>query len=158
MTKNTPLSGRHIIIHTDGACIGNPGPGGWGVILQSMDGAIQLKRKELSGHHPDTTNNRMEMTAAIEALAALRGGNHPVYIRSDSQYLVNGMNTWLKGWKARGWKNSDGKAVLNKDLWEQLDHLTTPRIRWEWVRGHVGNKMNETVDRLAAAAANLAVA
>jgi ribonuclease HI len=120
-----------------------------------MDGAVQLKRKEFSGHDPDTTNNRMEMTAAIKALEALKGGEHPVHIRTDSQYLVNGMTTWLKGWKARGWKTSDRKPVLNKDLWEQLDCLATSRIHWEWVRGHAGNELNEAVDRLATTAASL---
>ncbi|UXN65406.1 ribonuclease HI [Phyllobacterium sp. A18/5-2] len=157
MTINNLVVGRHIIIHTDGACLGNPGPGGWGVILQSMDGALQLKRKEFSGHDPDTTNNRMEMTAAIKALEALKDGDHPVYVRSDSQYLVQGMNSWLEGWKARFWKTSDRKSVLNKDLWEQLDGLSTPRIRWEWVRGHADNELNVAVDSLATLAAKTLV-
>ncbi|MEJ1118077.1 ribonuclease HI [Phyllobacterium sp. CCNWLW109] len=151
-TDNT-FKGRHIIIHTDGACIRNPGPGGWGAILQSMDGNIELKRKEISGYDSDSTNNRMEMTAAIKALEALKDNANPVHIRSDSNLLIRGMNEWLPGWKTKGWKNAGGKSVANQDLWEFLDRLSTPRIHWSWVRGHAGNKLNEMVDRLATAAA-----
>jgi ribonuclease HI len=101
----------------------------------------------------DTTNNRMEMTAAIKALEALKDNANPVYIRSDSNLLIRGMNEWLPGWKAKGRKNAGGKSVANQDLWELLDDLSTPRIHWKWVRGHAGNELNEAVDRLATLAA-----
>lgn len=145
---------RHILIHTDGACIGNPGPGGWGVVLQLMDGATIVKRKCISGGTPDTTNNRMEMTAAIKALEALKPSDIPVIIRSDSNILIQGMNSWRHNWKAKGWRKSDRKPVENQDLWEKLDALDAPRIKWEWVKGHAGNALNEEADRLASKAAN----
>lgn len=155
MTTSTARHpGRHIVIHTDGACIGNPGPGGWAAILQSMDGTIELKKKAISGGDPDTTNNKMEMTAAMEALRALGGTNNPVFIRSDSQYVIKGINEWLPGWKAKGWRTAQRKPVLNRDLWEALDELAAARdVTWEWVRGHNGDPLNEEVDQLANSAA-----
>ncbi|MER8368043.1 ribonuclease HI [Mesorhizobium sp. M1378] len=148
--------GRHIVIHTDGACIGNPGPGGWAAILQSMDGAKQLKRGTASGSDKDTTNNKMELTAAIEALKMIKSDS-PVFLRSDSQYLIKGITEWLEGWKAKGWRNAQRKPVLNRDLWEELEALVTGRsIIWEWVRGHNGDPMNEEVDQLANEAARKA--
>ena len=153
---NVRHPGRHIVIHTDGACIGNPGPGGWAAILQSMDGSNELKRKSLKCSSPDTTNNQMEMTAAIEALKAVKGDN-PVFIRSDSQYVVKGLTEWLPGWKTKGWRTSDKKPVKNKELWEALDALASSRaITWEWVRGHNGDPLNEEVDRMANEAARMA--
>ena len=149
-------SGRHIIIHTDGACIGNPGPGGWAAVLQSMDGPKELKGMHLKGSSPNTTNNRMEMTAPIEALKVIKSGN-PILIRSDSQLLVKGMNEWLANWKLNGWRNAQKKPVLNRDLWEELEDLAAAHsVTWEWVRGHSGDPLNEKVDRLANEAARSA--
>ncbi|MER9231251.1 ribonuclease HI [Mesorhizobium sp. M0622] len=149
--------GRHIVIHTDGACIGNPGPGGWAAILQSMDGPEELKRKAASGSNKDTTNNQMELTAAIEAVKMIKSDN-PVFLRSDSQYVIKGITEWLQGWKAKGWRNAQRKPVLNRYLWEELDGLVAGRnITWEWVRGHNGDPLNEEVDQLANAAARKAM-
>lgn len=149
-------SGPHTVIHTDGACIGNPGPGGWAAILQLMDGAKQKLRKEVVGSDPDTTNNKMELTAAIEALKVIQS-DRPIVIRSDSQYVIKGMTEWLPNWKAKGWKNAQKKPVENRELWEALDALASSRsIKWEWVRGHNGDPLNEEVDRLANEAARLA--
>ena len=150
------LTGRYILVHTDGSCIGNPGPGGWAVVLQSMDGSLQLNQKELSGHVPDTTNNRMELSAAIAALEAIKNKELPVIIRTDSSYLANGMTKWLEGWKRQGWKNRDGKPVPNWDLWERLDIFNDRRVHWQWVRAHDGNELNEVADKLAKAAAHSA--
>jgi ribonuclease HI len=149
--------GRHIIIHTDGACIGNPGPGGWAAILQAMDGETEIKRKPISGFEPVTTNNKMELTAAIQALRAIQSKN-PVFIRSDSQYLIKGVTQWLAGWKANGWRKADKKPVENRDLWETLDALVAElSVTWEWIRGHNGDLLNEEVDRLANAEARKAM-
>jgi ribonuclease HI len=134
-------------IWTDGACKGNPGPGGWGAILRA--GGVE---KELSGGEPQTTNNRMELMAAIAALEALK---RPcaVTLHTDSQYVKNGITGWIKGWKARGWKTADNKPVKNEDLWRRLEAACAPhRIDWRWVRGHNGDPMNERADALAVAA------
>lgn len=131
-------------IYTDGACSGNPGPGGWGALLRSGD-----KERELSGYAPATTNNRMELTAVIEALRALK---RPVAARvhTDSQYVQKGISEWIHGWKRRGWKTADRQPVKNADLWQALDALTVGhRIEWLWVRGHAGHTENERVDALA---------
>ncbi|RWQ14146.1 ribonuclease HI [Mesorhizobium sp.] len=149
--------GRHIVIHTDGACIGNPGPGGWAAILQSMDGPDELKRKAASGSNRDTTNNQMELTAALEAVKMIKSDN-PVFLRSDSQYVIKGITVWLEGWKAKGWRTAQRKPVLNRDLWEKLEAVVAGRdITWEWVRGHNGDPLNEEVDQLANAAARKSV-
>jgi ribonuclease HI len=135
-------------LFTDGACLGNPGPGGWGVILRFKE-----TEKELSGGVADTTNNRMEMTAVIEGLSALK---RPcaVKVLTDSQYVIKGMSEWLVQWKARGWKTADKKPVKNEDLWRLLDELCTKhRVSWEWVKGHAGHLENERVDALARAQA-----
>jgi ribonuclease HI len=134
-------------IFTDGACRGNPGPGGWGAILRH--GAAE---KELSGGDPATTNTRMEMTAAIMALEALK---RPCRVRlyTDSQYLRDGIMQWLAGWKARNWRTADKKPVKNIDLWQRLDAAAAPhQIEWHWVRGHAGHPENERADALARAA------
>lgn len=131
-------------IYTDGACSGNPGPGGWGALLR-IDG----KEKELSGYAPATTNNRMEMMAVIEALRALK---RPVAVRvhTDSQYVQKGISEWIHGWKKRGWQTADRKPVKNADLWQALDAATIGhKIEWLWVRGHAGHVENERVDALA---------
>jgi len=150
MTKSTTLQNQqHIIIHTDGSCIGNPGPGGWGVLVQFMDGEREVSRKKISGSAKDTTNNRMEMMAAIEALRVLKSNKKPVVLISDSELLIKGMNVWRHNWKPKGWK-SRGKPVKNVELWMKLDELDKDRpITWEWVRGHNGNPLNELVDGLA---------
>jgi ribonuclease HI len=131
-------------IFTDGACSGNPGPGGWGAILR-----YRGVEKELSGSEPHTTNNRMEMTAAIVALETLKRPC-PVRLYTDSQYLRDGIVQWLKGWKARNWRTADKKPVKNIDLWQRLDAAAAPhRIEWHWVRGHAGHPENERADALA---------
>ena len=140
---------KTVVIHTDGACKGNPGPGGWGALLE-YDG----RRKELFGGEPQTTNNRMELIAVIRALEALTRPSD-VELHTDSQYVKNGIETWIHGWKRNGWKTSDRKAVKNADLWRELDLVATRhRIRWHWVRGHDDNPGNERADELA----NLGVA
>jgi len=135
---------RRVVIHTDGACSGNPGPGGWGAILE-FDGS----EKELFGGAPDTTNNRMELTAAIEALSALK---RPctIELHTDSQYLRQGITQWIRGWKRNGWKTADRKPVKNVDLWQALDALIgIHKVDWRWVRGHAGHDLNERADELA---------
>ncbi|HWX95792.1 MAG TPA: ribonuclease HI [Solirubrobacteraceae bacterium] len=131
-------------IYTDGACRGNPGAGGWAALLRRGK-----DEKEIHGAEPHTTNNRMELTAVIRALEALR---RPVEVRvyTDSEYVRRGVTEWLESWKARGWRTADKKPVKNQDLWERLDELIVPhRIEWHWVRGHSGVEGNERVDRLA---------
>ncbi|MCA3701338.1 MAG: ribonuclease HI [Brevundimonas sp.] len=134
----------HVIIHTDGACKGNPGPGGWGAILQSGG-----KTKELRGGERLTTNNRMELTAAIMALETL---NRPcrVDLHTDSKYVMDGITSWIHGWKARGWKTADKKPVKNDDLWKRLDAARARHeVKWHWVKGHAGHELNERADALA---------
>ena len=135
---------KRVIIHTDGACSGNPGPGGWGAILE-FDG----REKELFGGEAATTNNRMELTAAIEALRSLKPGAL-AELHTDSEYLRKGITEWIKGWKRNGWKTRERKPVKNADLWQALDDLTRlHRIDWRWVRGHAGHDINERADLLA---------
>jgi ribonuclease HI len=138
---------ERIEIYTDGACRGNPGPGGWAATLQ-----LGAHFRELSGAEPATTNNRMELTAVIEALAALKRES-AVRIYTDSEYVRRGITEWLKAWKARDWRTADKKPVKNRDLWERLDTLAARHdIEWHWVKGHSGVPGNERVDRLANAA------
>jgi ribonuclease HI len=137
-------SGTRVEIHTDGACSGNPGPGGWGAILAWGD-----RMRELKGGASLSTNNRMEMTAAIEALAALRRPCR-VDLYTDSVYLRDGITKWLKRWKANGWKTADKKPVKNVDLWQALEEaLERHQVEWHWVRGHAGHDLNERADELA---------
>jgi ribonuclease HI len=127
-----------VVIYTDGACSGNPGPGGWGAILMYGE-----KEKELSGGEPATTNNRMELMAAIRALEAL---NKPckVELHTDSQYVMKGVTEWMRSWKARGWKTADKKPVKNEDLWRRLDEARLRHdVDWRWVKGHNGHEHNE---------------
>jgi ribonuclease HI len=133
-----------VIIHTDGACKGNPGRGGWGAILQSGH-----HEKELWGGEPETTNNRMELMGAIMALEALKGPSD-VTLVTDSKYVMQGITEWIRGWKARGWKTADKKPVKNEDLWRRLD-LARERhkVTWKWVKGHAGHELNERADQLA---------
>lgn len=131
-------------IYTDGACKGNPGPGGWGAWLKWGG-----HEKELFGGAPQTTNNRMELTAVIEALASLKRGCR-VRLHTDSQYVHNGISSWIRDWKRRGWRTADRKPVKNVDLWQKLDELADNHdIEWVWVRGHDGNPGNERADELA---------
>ena len=135
---------KRVVIHTDGACSGNPGPGGWGAILEHKG-----RERELSGGEAQTTNNRMELTAAIEALSALKG-RCDVELHTDSQYLRKGITQWINGWKRNGWKNASKKPVKNVDLWQALDVLAaTHDVEWHWVRGHAGHDLNERADALA---------
>jgi ribonuclease HI len=134
----------HVSIFTDGACTGNPGPGGWGALLR-----FGRHERELSGAEADTTNNRMELTAAVEALKALTRPCR-VDFYTDSTYLKRGITEWIAGWKRRDWKTAGKKAVKNQDLWRALDEAIKPhQIEWHWVRGHAGHRQNEQVDRLA---------
>jgi len=133
-----------VIIHTDGACRGNPGPGGWGALLSWND-----THKELSGGEAATTNNRMELTAAIMGLAALKRPSMAT-VRTDSQYVIKGITEWLPSWKARGWRTADKKPVKNQDLWEKLEQIVSPHsLSWQWVKGHSGDPGNERADALA---------
>jgi len=137
-----------LVIHTDGACRGNPGPGGWGALM-SWNGT----HKELSGAEPATTNNRMELTAVIMGLGALKRPSVAT-VQTDSQYVIKGITEWLPSWKARGWRTADRKPVKNQDLWERLDQVAGPHtLNWQWVKGHSGDPGNERVDTLA----NLAI-
>ena len=136
-----------IKIYTDGACSGNPGPGGWGAIL-----CWNEHEKELSGGNPETTNNQMEMQAVIEGLKALKNSSE-VTIYTDSKYVKQGAEEWLKGWKAKGWKTAAKKPVKNQELWEQIDSLLQQhQVTFIWVKGHSGHEMNERVDKLAVSA------
>ncbi len=131
-------------IYTDGACRGNPGPGGWAAILR-----YGSREKTLYGAEPETTNNRMELTAAIRALEALTRPCE-VWLYTDSEYLKKGVTEWLPRWKARGWKTADKKPVKNQDLWERLERaMLRHRVHWRWVRGHAGHRGNERADALA---------
>ena len=135
---------ERVVIYTDGACKGNPGPGGWGAWLRWGG-----HEKELFGGDPATTNNRMELTAVIESLALLKR-NTPVAVYTDSEYVKNGITTWIHGWKKRGWKTADNKPVKNIELWQKLDALVaTHEVQWHWVRGHTGDPGNERADALA---------
>lgn len=140
-----------LFAYTDGGCSGNPGPGGWGVILQAMDGDELVRDRELSGGEDDTTNNRMEMTAAIMALETLERPAS-ITIVTDSTYLRDGITKWIHGWKRNGWKTSAKKPVKNADLWQRLDSAQSQHtVTWDWVKGHAGHEQNERADDLATA-------
>jgi ribonuclease HI len=143
------MSSQTIIqsIYTDGACTGNPGPGGWGVVVYFNDGSVH----EMGDAAPHTTNNKMEMQAAIAALKYFRatGQSQPITLYTDSEYLINCVTKWVKGWKKKGWKKADGNPVQNQDLLEILDELNTRQITWQHVRGHAGNVGNERCDAIA---------
>ena len=135
---------KKIEIHTDGACSGNPGPGGWGAILQ-----FGQHRKELKGGEALTTNNRMELMAAISALEALSRPSD-ITVVTDSAYVKNGVSEWIHGWKRNGWKTSTNKPVKNSDLWQRLDAARSPhKVTWQWIKGHAGHAENERADELA---------
>jgi len=135
-----------VFVHTDGACLGNPGPGGYAAIMKRGDDGRVMR-----GGDPETTNNRMELMGPIMALESMLTAA-PVTIHSDSQYVVKGMTKWIHGWKVKGWKNSKKQAVANRDLWERLDAVVSTRlngVEWIWVKGHAGDPQNEMADRIA---------
>jgi len=135
---------KQIVIFTDGACRGNPGPGGWGVVLR-----YGKHEKHLFGGELETTNNRMELTAAIEALKALKEHCH-IELSTDSKYVLSGIETWMDDWKKRGWKTAGKKPVKNQDLWQRLDELNQKNdVSWNWVKGHSGHEGNDLADELA---------
>jgi ribonuclease HI len=136
---------------TDGACSGNPGPGGWGVLIRAINGDAVLKERELSGGEPETTNNRMELMAAIMALEALTRPSK-ITLTTDSAYVKNGITAWLHGWKKNGWRTADRKPVKNVDLWQRLDAAQSRHdVAWRWIKGHAGHAENERADELARA-------
>ena len=138
------MSEERVTVHTDGSCSGNPGPGGWGAILTFGD-----HEKELNGGEPHTTNNRMELMAAISALEALKR-SCSVDLYTDSEYMRGGITGWINNWKKNGWRTADKKPVKNVDLWKRLDAaLVQHNVRWHWVKGHAGHTMNERADELA---------
>ncbi|WEK51832.1 MAG: ribonuclease HI [Candidatus Kaistia colombiensis] len=158
-TNPTNTDHNRITVHTDGACSGNPGPGGWAAIIIDCCDGIEAPRQDISGGEREpTTNNRMELMAAIKALGWIKGRSDfsaavPIHLRSDSQYVVNGMNVWLAKWLANGWRGSDKRPVKNQDLWTELHGLAGEMdVTWQWVRGHSGDPFNEAVDALAVAA------
>jgi len=135
---------NNVVIYTDGACKGNPGTGGWGAVLEYED-----KNKKIYGYEEETTNNRMELTAAIKALSILKNKSN-VVLYTDSKYLMEGISTWIDGWKKNNWRTSNKKEVKNIDLWKMIDNLNKNHIiEWKWVKGHSGNSGNEMADDLA---------
>jgi len=141
----------HLFAYTDGACSGNPGPGGWGALLIARDGAAIVKQRELHGGERDTTNNRMELLAAISALESLSRPSE-ITIITDSAYVKNGVTSWIHGWKRNGWRTSQKKPVKNEDLWRRIDEAQKRnKVTWEWVKGHAGHPENERADELARA-------
>jgi ribonuclease HI len=137
--------------YTDGACSGNPGPGGWGVLLLARDGAKVVKERTLQGGEADTTNNRMELMASISALEALARPSNIIVV-TDSAYVKNGVTAWIFGWKKNGWKTADKKPVKNADLWQRLDAAQARhKVEWRWIKGHAGHAENERADELARA-------
>lgn len=148
MASTSEKTSDAIEIYTDGACSGNPGPGGWGVFLKWRG-----HEKELSGGEPDTTNNRMELMAAIQALESLKRAS-AVDLHTDSTYVKDGITKWIHGWKRNGWKTSAKKPVKNEDLWKRLDAaLSDHQVSWHWIKGHAGHPGNERADELATTAA-----
>ncbi|WP_337996263.1 ribonuclease HI [Oleispirillum naphthae] len=152
-TTDTPEDlSAPVTIHTDGACSGNPGPGGWAAVLErpKLPEDAPERSLELHGGDPWTTNNRMELMAPIKALECLKGTGRNAHIITDSKYVLKGITEWLPGWKAKGWKTSAGKPVLNADLWERLEAAVGKhQVSWEWTKGHDGNPGNERADVLA---------
>lgn len=138
-----------LFAYTDGACSGNPGPGGWGVLMLAREGETVVKERTLNGGEPDTTNNRMELLAAISALEALSRPS-VITVVTDSAYVKNGVTGWIFGWKRNGWKTADRKPVKNVDLWQRLDAAQARhQVTWKWIKGHAGHAENERADELA---------
>ncbi len=145
-------SGNHILIYTDGSCHGNPGPGGYAAVLRRMDGITEIKKRILRGLEPSaTTNNRMELAAAVAALDLIKATEPlPIVVMCDSEYVAKGMTEWLPKWLSNGWLASGKKPVANRDLWERIRAASVGKaIEWRWVKAHAGNALNEEVDRLA---------
>ncbi|WP_116084964.1 ribonuclease HI [Tropicimonas sp. IMCC34011] len=141
----------HLFAFTDGACSGNPGPGGWGALLQAKEGEEVVREKELKGGEANTTNNRMELLAAIHALESLKRPTR-ITVVTDSAYVKNGVTGWIHGWKRNGWRTASKKPVKNEELWKRLDAAQhTHDVTWEWVKGHAGHPENERADELARA-------
>ena len=140
-----------LFAYTDGACSGNPGPGGWGVLMLARENGTVIKERTLQGGEAMTTNNRMELLAAISALEALARAS-AITVITDSAYVKNGVSQWIHGWKRNGWRTADKKPVKNVDLWQRLDEAQARhRVRWEWIKGHAGHPENERADELARA-------
>ena len=140
-----------LFAYTDGACSGNPGPGGWGVLMIAREGAVVIKERTLNGGEADTTNNRMELMAAISALEALLKPSE-ITIVTDSAYVKNGITEWMAGWKRKGWRTAGGPPVKNVDLWQRLDAAQAKhQVIWKWIKGHAGHVENERADELARA-------
>jgi ribonuclease HI len=140
-----------LVAYTDGACSGNPGPGGWGVLMQAKDGATVVKERDLKGGEADTTNNRMELMAAIMALETLARPS-AITIVTDSAYVKNGITGWMQGWKRNGWKTANRKPVKNVELWQRLEEAAARHdVTWQWIKGHAGHPENERADALARA-------
>jgi ribonuclease HI len=138
-----------LFAYTDGACSGNPGPGGWGVLLQAHEDGTLVRERELKGGEAETTNNRMELMAAIVALEALKRPTK-ITVVTDSAYVKNGVSSWIHGWKHNGWRTADHKPVKNVELWQRLDEAQLRhRVDWRWIKGHAGHAENERADRLA---------
>lgn len=138
-----------LFAYTDGACSGNPGPGGWGVLLIAKKGDVILKERELSGGANETTNNQMELMAAIQALETLENSS-VLTVVTDSSYVKDGITKWIFGWKKNGWKNASKKTVKNAELWQRLDQVNSRhQVTWEWIKGHAGHTENERADALA---------
>ncbi len=151
MTSRIRALMSDLFAYTDGACSGNPGPGGWGVLLQAKSDAGVVKERELSGGEPNTTNNRMELLAAINALESLSRPS-AITIVTDSAYVKNGVTSWIHGWKKNGWKTASRKPVKNEDLWKRIDAAQREHsVTWTWVKGHAGHPENERADELARA-------
>ncbi len=145
MSKNSTLQSNKIEIYSDGACSGNPGAGGWGAVL-----LYKQHQKEIYGHEKDTTNNRMELRAVIEALKTIKKSDCEIIVYTDSKYVQTGISEWIHNWKKNGWKNASKKPIKNVDLWQDLDQQASKHnIKWMWVKGHNGNKYNEIADQLA---------
>ena len=146
-----PHPARTLLAFTDGACSGNPGPGGWGVLLLAREGEAVVKERELSGGEPMTTNNRMELMAAISALEALEKPT-VITVVTDSAYVKGGITEWLRNWKRRGWRTASNEPVKNEDLWRRLEEAATRhQVTWRWIKGHAGHAENERADALARA-------
>ncbi|MGX5667667.1 ribonuclease HI [Rhizobium daejeonense] len=156
--NSTSNARPYFVIHTDGACSGNPGPGGWGAVINKMEGEATVDRAELSAGEAATTNNQMELTAVISALTYVAERPDfdpatPITVKSDSQYVVDGYNKWRHGWRKRGWRTADKNPVKNLELWKALELVaSTLAVTFEWVRGHNGDPENEAADALAVAA------
>ncbi len=151
MTESLPGPAPRLFAYTDGACSGNPGPGGWGALLLARDGDTVVRERELSGGEPLTTNNRMELLAAINALEALERPS-TITVVTDSAYVKGGITEWLPNWKRRGWRTAGGEPVKNDDLWRRLEEAAARHtVTWRWIKGHAGHAENERADALARA-------